>query len=114
MTIEADILRWMSQAYDEDSRGPRKKVKPKWKMKINSWLTFRQTGEWIRESVATSIERTFEKHTHGKGSTKRNPVIVKVQVTELVYAHDGYRPKLEGEAQTRKAFYHRGARVWRK
>jgi hypothetical protein len=39
---------------------------------------------------------------------------VKVQVEELVYAHDGYRPHLEGEKDTRKSFFWRGARVWLK
>ncbi len=116
MTIEADILRWMSQAYDEDSRGKRgkKKEKKKWKMEIKSWLGFPRKGEWVREAIATTLERTFERHTHGKGSSKKNPInIVKAVITELVYVHDGYRPKMDGEKATRKAFYWRGARIWR-
>jgi len=106
---DSDVLRWMSQAYDEDSKGKRdKKKQPKWKMKINHWLTQLQAGEWVRESIATTVERTFTKHTRNAQGE-----IVVATVTELVYAHDGYRPKLEGEAKTRKAFYWRGARVWR-
>lgn len=89
------------------------KAKQKWKMEIRSWLGTRKTGEWIRESVATNSKRTLEKHTHAKESTKQKPVIVKVKVEEIVYAHSGYRPKLEGEKETRKAFYYRGARIWR-
>ena len=87
--------------------------KNKWKMEIRSWLGSRKQGEWVRESIATNSKRKFQHHTHGNGSTKKNPVIVKVEVEELVYAHSGYRPKLEGEKNTRKAFYYRGARVWR-
>jgi len=114
LSTDSDVLRWMSQAHGEDSKGKRgKKEQPKWKMAIKSWMTKRNTGEWVRESIATTVERTFEKHAHATNSTKAKPVIVKVKVTELVYAHDGYRPKLEGEAKTRKAFYWRGARVWR-
>lgn len=87
--------------------------KVKWKMAINSWLGSRKTGEWVRESIATNVKRVFEKHTHGADSTPSKPVIVKVNVEELVYMHACYRPKLDGEKYTRKAFYFRGARVWR-
>lgn len=111
MTLESDVLRWMAQA--EDGPDKREKKKPKWKMRIRSWLGKPKEGEWIRSSVATSVKRTFEKHTHGAESTKKKPVIVKVQVEELVYAHDGYRPRFEDENDTRKSFFHRGARIWR-
>jgi len=110
--VDPDILRWMSQADGTDSKKPKKEKK--WKMAINSWLgDRRRTGEWVRESIATTLKRKFTKHTHGKGSTKLKPVIVTVEVEELVYANDGYRPKLDGEKATRKSFYWRGARVWR-
>ena len=91
-----------------------KKKEKKWRMEVHSWFGDKtKTGEWIRESVATMLKRTFEKHTRGAEWTKRKPTIVKVQVEELVYAHDGYRPKMEGEKKTRKSFWHRGARIWR-
>lgn len=94
-------------------REDEKQTKQKWKMEIHSWIGLRKAGEWVRESIATNTKRVFERHTRGNGWTKREPVIVKQQVEELVYAHSGYRPKFEGEKNTRKAFYFRGARVWR-
>lgn len=97
----------------QDDRDEDKSKKKKWKMEIHSWLGTRKTGEWVRESIATTVTRVLERHTHGEGSTKKDPVIVKKQVEEVVYAHSGYRPKLDGEKNTRKAFYFRGARVWR-
>jgi hypothetical protein len=89
-------------------------TKTKWKMEIRSWMGNRQkTGEWISESVATNLKRTFECFTHSVDSTKAKPVIVKSTFEELIHMHHGYRPKLDGEKKTRKAFYFRGARVWR-
>ncbi len=89
---------------------PRKK---KWKYVIKYWLGRTADGEWIPESVATDVKRTFERHTKGKGWTKKEPVIVKETVTELVYAHHGYRPNFESEKKTRASFFFRGARIWR-
>ena len=109
--LDSDVLRWIAMAHDGDK--PKKDKQKKWKMEIRSWLGQRTTGEWIRESIATNTKRTSERHTHGAESTKKKPVIVKQEVEELVYIHDGYRPRLEGEKDTRKAFYWRGARVWR-
>lgn|GEM_PF-4556491 len=94
----------------EEREGGRKK---KWEFTIVSWLGKPCEGVWVREAVATSVRRTFERHTKGKGHTKASPVIVKEMVEELCYAHQGYRPKFEDEKATRKAFYFRGARVWR-
>ena len=88
--------------------------KKKWKMQIHAWLGNRQlTGEWIGESVATTLKRTYERHTRAADWTKLKPVIVKQVVEELVHVHGGYRPSLDGEKKTRKAFYFRGARIWR-
>ena len=101
----------MAQA--DEGNEKREKKKPKWKMAIKSWLGQRREGEWVRESVATTVKRTFTKHTKGQGHTKSNPNIVTVEVEEIVYVHDCYRPKLDGEKDTRKAFFWRGARVWR-
>jgi ribosomal protein S6E (S10) len=111
MTTDSDVLRWIAQA--DQGEKPKKERKNKWKMAIHSWLGARKEGEWVRESVSTTVKRKYEKHTKGKGHTKKKPNIVKVQVEELVYLHDGYRPKLEGEKDTRKSFFWRGARVWR-
>jgi len=111
MTTDSDVLRWMAQAYGEDE--VRVKRQPKWKMKINAWLGQLLTGEWVREAISTPLKRTFTKHTHGAESTKAKPVIVTVEVEELVYIHDGYRPRIDGEKDTRKSFFWRGARVWR-
>lgn len=109
-TLDSDVLRWMAQAEMGDKK--EKKREKKWKMDIHSWMGARTTGEWVRESVATDVKRVFERHTHGKGDDGK-PCIVKQQVEEVVYMHAGYRPKLEGEKDTRKAFYFRGAKVWR-
>jgi len=88
--------------------------KAKWKMVINSWMGDRtKVGEWVSESVATNNKRTFERHTRGADSTKSKPVIVKQQCEELIHMHHGYRPHIEGEKKTRKAFFFRGARIWR-
>lgn len=88
--------------------------KQKWKYEIKYWLGRAREGEWVPESIATDLKRTFERHTHGKESTKQRPVIVKETVEELVYAHHGYRPSFGDEKKTRAAFFFRGARVWRK
>ena len=95
----------------EEREAPRKK---KWQFEITNWLGKPSDGVWVRETVATNVKRSFEHHTHGKGWTKKDPKIVKVVETELIYAHQGYRPKFENEKSTRKAFFFRGARVWRK
>lgn len=95
----------------EDRDEQRKKKK--WRFEIRSWFGKANEGEWVRETVATNLRRTFEHHTKGKGWTKKDPVIVKETVEEICYAHQGYRPKFENEKTTRKSFYFRGARVWR-
>ena len=72
-----------------------------------------KTGERVRSTVATKTTRKFTRHTHGAESTRNSPVIVTVETEELVIQHDLYRPHLEGEKDTRKATYWRGARIWR-
>ena len=109
---DSDVLRWMAQA-DGSDRKDEKKKPPKWKRVIRSWLGTRQSGEWVRSPVATNVKRKFEKHTHGAESTRKKPVIVKVNVEEIVYANDVYRPHLQGEKDARKATFWRGARIWR-
>ena len=95
---------------DKDNKAPKKK----WEYNIKHWYGRAREGVWIPEAIATNVKRVFERHTKGKGWTKAEPVIVKEKVEELIYAHHGYRPRMEGEKQTRKAFFFRGARVWRK
>lgn len=90
-----------------------KQKKDKWKYRIESWLGRARAGEWVPESVATDLKRTFQKHTRGKKWTKEKPEIVTVEVEELVYAHHGYRPQFADEKKTRKSFFFRGARIWR-
>lgn len=111
--LDSDVLRWMSQADDSDSRG-KKREKKKWKYRISSWMGTPREGEWVPESVATTVKRTFQKHTHSAESTKKKPVIVTVEVEELVYMHHGYRPRFPDESAARKSFFFRGARIWRK
>lgn len=94
---------------ERESKGRKKK----WEFTIQSWMGKLAEGVWVREAIATNVIRKFEHHTKGKGHTKRTPVIVKETVEEICYAHQGYRPKFEGEKSTRKAFFFRGARVWR-
>lgn len=77
--------------------------------RISSWNGDRKDGEWIPESSATDVKRKFERHTRNDAGE-----VVKQEVEEVVYMHGGYRPKFEGEKKTRKAFFFRGARVWRK
>jgi hypothetical protein len=91
---------------DEDRRGDEKSKKKKWKRAINWWYGLPRKGEWIRESIATQLKR---KYTNIARDDNGDLIVLE----ELVYAHDGYRPHLENEKQTRKAFFHRGARVWR-
>lgn len=96
---------------ESEGKAPRKK---KWQYDIKTWMGKLHEGVWVPEAVATKVKRSFEHHTHGKGFTKADPKIVKKVVTELVYAHHGYRPKFEDEKSTRKSFWFRGAKVWRK
>lgn len=96
-----------------EERSGKDKKKKKWQLEINWWLGKPVEGVWVREAVATNVRRTFTHHTKGKGWTKREPVIVTETVEEICYAHQGYRPKFEKEKSTRKAFYFRGARLWR-
>ena len=110
--LNSDVLRWMSDAHAGDEKKTKKK-KEKFSLEIRYWLCQPKKGKWIRESVATTVKRTFQRFTHAKDSTKAKPVIVSQEVEELVYAHGGYRPSFEGEKETRKSFYHNGARVWR-
>lgn len=72
-------------------------------------------GEWVRESIATTVKRKFTRFAKSASEfdERGQPKIVKVDIEELVYANDGYRPHMEGEKKTRKAFFWRGARVWR-
>lgn len=112
MTTDSDVLRWMAQANGDEKKKPDKKKK--FKLEIRSWVGRAKEGEWVRESVATTLKRTFERHTHSAKSTKDRPEIVRVKVDELIYANDGYRPHFEDEKDTRKSFFWRGARIWRK
>ncbi len=96
---------------ESEGKEPRKK---KWQFEIKTWMGKLHEGVWVREAVATTLKRTFEHHTHGKGWTKKDPKIVKAVETELVYAHQGYRPKFDDEKSTRKSFFFRGARIWKK
>lgn len=75
---------------------------------ISWWQNNRKDGEWVPESVATGVERKYECHAKDKDGN-----IVKRTTKELVHVHGGYRPKFSGEKKTRKAFFFRGARVWR-
>lgn len=81
---------------------------------IHAWNGKAKTGKWIPEAIMTSVKRTFERHTHGATSTRAKPVIVRETVEEFIHMHGGYRPEFDGEKKTRKAFFFRGARVWRK
>jgi hypothetical protein len=96
----------------ERERRERKVEKKKWHFEISTWMGKIHEGIWIREAVATNLKRSYEHHTHG--TMDHRGEIVKEIVEEICYAHQGYRPKFEDEADTRKAFYFRGARVWRK
>ena len=95
----------------DDRDKPKKK---KLQFEITFWSGKPRDGVWVRETVATNVRRTFEHHTKGKGWTKQEPVIVKETVEEICYVHQGYRPNFESEKTTRKEFYFRGARIWRK
>ena len=81
---------------------------------FDHWNGERKEGRWVPESVATTARRKY-KH-FAKSATEKDdrgrPKTVEVETEELVYMHHGYRPKMKGEAKTRKAFFFRGARVW--
>lgn len=84
--------------------------------KFDHWLGERKEGEWVRES--TCCDKVTRKFTHlAKSRTERNddgsPNIVRVEQEEIVYNHQGFHPHMEGEKKPRKAFFFRGARVWR-
>ena len=104
MTTNEDIQRFQKQ---ETPAEVREKALRETR-KIRHWNGERAEGEWIPTSVATDVKRTFE--SHGKNEEGET---VRVTKTEIVYAHGGYRPKFEGEKKTRRAFFFRGARVWR-
>jgi len=95
--------------FDEDGR----KEKKKWEYGIRSWLTLPKKGKWIPTPILTTVKRVFERHTHSAESTKRKPIIIKQQLEEFIHISGGYRPSFDGENKTRKAFFFRGARVWR-
>jgi hypothetical protein len=99
-------------AFDRDEVKTRKK---KWEYKIKYWYARAREGVWIPTAVATGVKRTFTRFAKSKEIDTKTGKLVTVmeEVEELVYAHHGYRPKLEGEKDTRKAFFFRGARVWR-
>lgn len=72
-----------------------------------------RSGHWVREAICCDpLTRTFERHTRGKDEDGK-PCIVKAQIEEIVYNHHGFHPFLDGEKKPRKAFFFRGARVWR-
>ena len=84
--------------------------------KFDHWLGERKDGEWVRESICCDpLTRTVS--CLAKSRTERNddgtPKIVRVEREEMVYVHQGFHPHMEGEKKPRKAFFFRGARVWR-
>jgi len=83
--------------------------------RFSRWNGERRDGEWHRESVATNTKRTFEHHTRSRTEFDDDgkPKVVKASIEEIVYMHHGYRPKMDNESVVRKAFFFRGARVWR-
>lgn len=80
--------------------------KSKWRYIIDYWLGKPRAGEWVPEPILTSVKRTFTNQ-----SREANGDLIRFE--ELIHAHHGYRPKLADEKGTRKAFFFRGARVWR-
>ena len=97
-----------------------KKVEPREKRlrdlrKFDRYAGEPKKGEWVREAVHTGVKRTFTRFTKSASELDQDgkPAIVKATVEEEIYLHDGYRPHMDGEKKTRKAFWHRGARVWR-
>jgi hypothetical protein len=67
---------------------------------------------WMRHAVAISsngrpVTRSFERHT----KSNDGKTIVKVQVEEVVYAHDVYRKKIDGKKKADPILWHRGAKV---
>ena len=83
--------------------------------RFDHWLGERKEGEWIRESVATNTIRKVRRFTKSKTEfdSNGNPKIVDSEEQELIHMHHGYRPKMEDEKKTRRAFFFRGARIWR-
>jgi hypothetical protein len=94
---------------EERKRGEKKK----WRFEISTWMGKAHEGYWVRVTVATNLKRSYTHHTRSKSMENRGEIVTE-KVEEICYAHQGYRPKFEDEADTRKAFYFRGARVWRK
>ena len=90
-----------------------KKEKKKWTFDIATWLGKAHAGIWVRETVATNLKRSYTHHTRSKSMENRGDIVTET-VEEICYAHQGYRPKFEDESDTRKSFYFRGARIWRK
>lgn len=100
----------------EVESGPYQKDRVSKKRNFSHWLGERKDGEWVRESIAIpNMTRTVshfaksEKERNDDGS----PVIVRVEREEMVYNHQGFHPHIEGEKKPRRAFFFRGARVWR-
>lgn len=94
----------------EEDQKPKKE---KWVYRIAFWNGKQKEGKWVPESVATNVKRTFKRIAKAKDWRKDNRTSVIQEVTEIVYAHHGYRPHMEGEKNARKAFFFRGARLWR-
>jgi len=97
------------QSDDDD----KPKKKEKWAYKIQFWNGRPREGKWVPEAIATNVKRVFKRIAKAKDWTKKEPKSVIQEVEEICYAHHGYRPHLEGEKNARKAFFFRGARVWR-
>lgn len=89
----------------EDFDGPKKAEKKVFKRLINWWYGQRKEGEWIREVTTTGVSRTY---TNVARDEDGNLILFE----ELISIHQCYRPKFEGEKNTRKATFFRGARVW--
>ena len=111
-SIDSDVLRWMAQADDGEKKKGEKPRKEKWKMTINSWYGNRASGEWVREARVTDVKRTWQQHAKGQGHTKAKPVTVTVDMESSVTQFDAYRPNFQGEKETRKSVFWRGARIW--
>lgn len=82
---------------------------------FTTWNGDRRDGHWVPESVRINVKRTYRHFAKSKTEfdDRGRPKVVEIDAEEVVYNHSGYRPKFAGEAKTRKAFFHRGARVWR-
>jgi hypothetical protein len=90
----------------ERDDGEKKPEKKKWKYDIRSWMGKPREGEWVPEPYLTTVTRTYTNQTRDE---EGNLIVFE----EVVHAHGGYRPRFGDEKSTRKAFYFRGARVWR-